>query len=239
MATGQTKDGKEAATAVELKPTPKKILIVELEEAVEGLRAALVRALAAALSEKDENKIGETLSRYGLCAAPEQAAKAVISVLGVKPSSHAAIVESIRTELMAYLAHGDCRWRPAFAAALEAARGLPARVIVLSSFPEDVSAPLLSRLNPGELANLVAVSLTESTYPGPDLLLRTLREAGFPASQTTVLVSTRSSCKSALLAGLRCLAAPDRFTAHQDFGGADAVFDVESAATKSVFMEAL
>ena len=39
------------------------------------------------------------------------------------------------------------------------------------------------------------------------------------------LVSSMASCKSALSAGMRCVALPDAFTSFQDFGGADVVYE--------------
>jgi beta-phosphoglucomutase-like phosphatase (HAD superfamily) len=43
-----------------------------------------------------------------------------------------------------------------------------------------------------------------------------------------VLVSSNTACKAALAAGLRAVAIPDDFTAHQDFGGADIIVDSAS-----------
>lgn len=232
MATDSSKSGKETAP---VERTPQKLVMLELEEALEGVRAALVTSLATALREKDEKKIEDALIRYGLCAAPEQAGKAVISALGVRPASHASILETLRMEMTAFLSQGNGRWRPAISAILS----LQSRILLLSSLPEEASRSLVSRMGVGENAVLVGVPLTEAIYPSPDLLRRVAREAGVSAAQTTMLVSCRSSYKSALLAGFRCVVAPDRYTAHQDFSGADAVFDVDSPPARAELAEAL
>ena len=48
---------------------------------------------------------------------------------------------------------------------------------------------------------------------------------GVPACRCVAVVESAVACNAALEAGLRCVVAPDEFTAYQDFGGADQVVE--------------
>ena len=58
-----------------------------------------------------------------------------------------------------------------------------------------------------------------------DATLKVAKEMSKSPRQCVVLAGTMESCKSALSAGMQCVALPDRFTAFQDFSGAQEVLE--------------
>ncbi|MFO1491641.1 MAG: hypothetical protein U1F87_12170 [Kiritimatiellia bacterium] len=72
---------------------------------------------------------------------------------------------------------------------------------------------------------LLCFEANEKGFPRADLWLKAAKETNFPPAARLSLVTSMRTCKSALTAGMRCLALPDGFTAFQDFGGAHAIVD--------------
>ena len=61
--------------------------------------------------------------------------------------------------------------------------------------------------------------------PGANLWLRLAENMMIPPSRCVAIATSAASCKAAIAAKMRSVVIPDKFTAFQDFGGADVVFD--------------
>ncbi len=232
----------ETESVATVRPAPSQWLIVELEEAIEGYREDLCRFIADRLKDTDETKVGEVLIRCGLCSAPEQAVHAVATALGVKASTLESLVLAAKKWLEQRYASAPIQVRPSYAAAIEACNERGRGVAFLTTAPEEVAQTLFRRLEPDTVCGrLHVVALGDGTFPSPDQWRLPVRAAGVSLSQCAALTTCRSSFKSALIAGLRCVVAPDRFTQAQDFSGADAVFELSANASpsKSDFLEVL
>lgn len=224
MATSTTRGEKEGAEGKGPVASPRRVLLVELEEAVEAMRDALCRALAEQIREVDLARIEGALRRSGLTAAPLNAARAVLSALGVRPNTHDDILASVRGALLAHCTADGMRPRAAYRMAFEANAETGGRLTFLTTLPVEVAKSVLERWGLSGAAALHVVPESEHAFPTPELWRRAARETGGGAP-AVALTACRPSCRAALLAGFRCLVAPDRFTAAQDFSGADAVLE--------------
>lgn len=65
----------------------------------------------------------------------------------------------------------------------------------------------------------------QPVYPRADTWLKVAKAMGKYPRRCVVLATSSPSCKSALSAGMRCVAIPDQFTSFQDFGGAEMTLD--------------
>jgi beta-phosphoglucomutase-like phosphatase (HAD superfamily) len=57
------------------------------------------------------------------------------------------------------------------------------------------------------------------------MLLKTAKSLRRTPRQCVVLAGSASASRAALSAGMRCVVLADGYTAHQDFGGVDAVIE--------------
>lgn len=224
MATSTTRGGKEGAAGKEQAASPRRVLLVELEEAVDAMREALCRALAEQIREADLARVEGALLRCGLTAAPLNAARAVLSALGVRANTHDDILASVRGALLAHCTADGSRPRAAFRAAFEANAESGGRLTFLTTLPAETAQSVLERWGMSGAAALHPVPESDHAFPTPELWRRAARETGGGAP-AVALVACRPSCRAALLAGFRCVVAPDRFTSAQDFSGADAVLE--------------
>ena len=65
----------------------------------------------------------------------------------------------------------------------------------------------------------------KGSFPRADVWLKAAKSLSKTARFCVAVTSSQVSAKSALSAGMRCVVAPDSFTNHQDFGGADLILD--------------
>lgn len=237
MATSSAKGGKGTVVEAKRKPVPPRVLVVELEEAVDSVRDTLCRALSEKIPDADSKKIESALMRFGLCAAPEQASRSVLSGLGVRATSHDDIVAAVQSAILEFCAGNDCRLRPAVKSALDANANSGGALAFLTSLAPEPASRLVERLGIAGSPGLYSVGLADGGFPTPEQWRRAARDAGGGAP-AVALVASRASCKTALIAGLRCVVVPDRFTAAQDFGGADAVIEGERITSRD-FAEVL
>jgi beta-phosphoglucomutase-like phosphatase (HAD superfamily) len=232
--------GEETKNVSSASAPPSRWLIVELEEAVDQQRAELCREMASRLKDTDVSKIEEILIRYGLCAAPMQAARAIASALGLRAAVQESLLKAMQKWLEERYLDEHTALRPAYAAAIEACRESGRGVAFLSSAPETAAQGLFRRFAPETMVGrLHVLPLGEGLFPSIEQWQMAAQATGAMTSNCTALVAVRSSFKSALAADLRCVAVPDRFTQAQDFSGADAVFESDTTPSKRDFLEVL
>jgi len=218
---------------------PVQWVFVELEELFEGVRDAICQIVAESLKESDLSKVERLLIRCGLCGSPLQAARSLASALGAKAATIDSIVDAVRDRIHAMMASDSPQLRSGYAVALEAAREQNRGVVALTTWPEDFAGPLFERLATGLTAQIRSFPLPdEGTFPATDQWRSAAQAVGASPVHSIVIVTTRASFKTALVAGFRCLAVPDRFTQAQDFSGAARVIEYGDPVEKALFLEA-
>ena len=96
----------------------------------------------------------------------------------------------------------------------------------LTTIPDDAARTLAERLGLAALdVHVVSFPADSRAFPGGDVWLKAAKAVGCRARRTVAVAGSGSSCRSALAAGMRCIAVPDAFSSFQDFGGADAVVE--------------
>jgi len=99
------------------------------------------------------------------------------------------------------------------------------KIGLLSFLPEEDARQLMSRL---EFKNAPGLSVikNESDYlPTPDAWLSLLKTIAVNPRSAFAFINSAYAHRSALVAGMRCVVIPDKFTAWQDFSGADLVLE--------------
>ncbi|HMP75956.1 MAG TPA: hypothetical protein PKE12_06650 [Kiritimatiellia bacterium] len=105
-----------------------------------------------------------------------------------------------------------------------AQRGIPAAA--LSGLPESLAQAAFAACGlEGRDIQLFVFSDEDKSFPRADAWLKAAKHLGKTPRFCVALGSSQSACKTALSAGMRTVAAPDAFTGHQDFGGADLIVD--------------
>ncbi len=165
--------------------------------------------MTAHLRDADEAKVESFLLRCGLCGSPEQAARAVATALGVKASTLGDLLKAVHQWQRETYASESTPLSGVHTAVLEAAKERGMGVAFLSAAPETAAQSLFRRLEPlAVAARLYVVATGEKLYPTMDHWRSAAQACGGGRRNGVALVSTRCSFKSALAAGLRCVAAP-------------------------------
>jgi beta-phosphoglucomutase-like phosphatase (HAD superfamily) len=91
----------------------------------------------------------------------------------------------------------------------------------LSALPLETANNLLSYMDNQNKLELQTVKNASVHFPSKSIWHKMTAKMGILPRSCIALTTTANACKSALSAGLRCVAAPDQFTAFQDFSGVD------------------
>ena len=201
-------------------------LILELDGVLIDTRTTLCETATAAL-RKAGTKINPGLfARHGLLASPTAIAANLVEKLEVSGLSADDLAGVLAGQLESYL-QGEAKLNAPVEKLIKAAqhRGLP--VAVLTALPEDQARGVVERL--GLAASQVRVFAFKDEekggFPRADVWLKVAKSLGKSARFCVAVTSSQTSAKSALSAGMRCVVAPDSFTGHHDFGGADVILD--------------
>ncbi|HMP72912.1 MAG TPA: hypothetical protein PKE55_06560 [Kiritimatiellia bacterium] len=214
-------------TANESKSASSKwLMVLELEYGLIQGRELLYAAAAEALKERGVTLSPSDFSRTGLRCHPSHIAERLASGLHLKDTDldalNAAIVEKFHNNLL----HGKVQTSSLVASLLEEGKRMNAQVAVISSLPEDVAEALLARIPGGSgPVKLFDSPEADRTFPRVESWMKAARGVNRPPATCFAVASSQEASKSALAAGMKSIAVPDRFTAFQDFSGADLVID--------------
>ena len=157
---------------------------------------------------------------------PEVDAADVAAALGLKSSSIAKMEQDVTDGLRMFYASEECRPLPALVAFLKAASERGLRVAAVTALEEEQATRLVEKLelSKSPLA-LISNPDAERPFPGADVWLQAARKISVNPRRCIALCTTNDACRSALAAGMRVIAVPDRFTAFHDFSGSEAVIE--------------
>ncbi len=212
-------------------------LVFELDGVAFDLRSALYEAASAAFSRAGLKLSEVQFSRSGLHARAADMAEALASCMPGAPAAsdlEAALAKGLEAGLQ------RAALNPGLDKLIKAAaqRSIPAAALTL--LPEEQAAELLARTGLTDRGvRLVALQEEEKGFPRADAWLKAAKLMGRTARFCIAVTGSQTACKSALSAGLRCLAVPGPFTSHSDYSGADYVLDAWDDVSTSELLDGM
>lgn len=201
-------------------------VLFELDGVAVATRPVIYQAAQQALGRQKSSLTPAFFARYGLAGSQLAAAQELVERLGATSVTGEELARAIADRISSFLASADAGLNSGLDKLLKAAaqRGIPAAAV--TALPEDVAKAALDRLGLTDRGvRLFAFRDDEKPFPRVDAWLKVAKSLGKSARFCVAVASTQASCKSALSAGMRCVAVPDSYTSHHDFGGADVVLD--------------
>ena len=199
-------------------------LIVELEGALTGGRRTLFDTLKKLLKKEKLNLDEVTFMRRAIEPAPLDIIPELISVLDGDGVS----TDKMQAALLEALKSGEATLTPApvLRKLIDTARKQNVPVVVVSCLPAEAAAAVLQKSGLEEVGvTLHAVKGAAAACPGKKDWQEICRTLTRIPRNCFALVGTGAACHTALSVDLRVIAIADEFTAAQDFGGAEAVYE--------------
>lgn len=200
-------------------------LLFELENiAVDG-RKLIYGAIQKILDTKGIKVKDYTFSRYALNASLKEFVTTVVEV-NKKHLSVDKLVDELESRIGTDLLKNSSSVKGGVQKLLKRASERNVSVGALSALHEPVAKELVEKLRLSDTTQALLCSNNGCRLShSADSWLKLARNMSARPSRCLVLASSRTSCKSALKVGMRCVAVPDSYTSFQDFGGADMVTD--------------
>lgn len=200
-------------------------LIFELEYVATDKRRVEFEAIGNAVKAKGVELTPILFIRSGMSPLPRAAVTDVLEQAGKRTDAIEKAVAAVEKAVSAF-----CEKEAVLDKGLEKliratqARGIP--VLAFTALPEEDAKKLMDRLGLSEMGvELLIPDEVKPSFPRADSWLKLLKKYDKEDATLVAVVSSQTACKGALTAGAACIAVPDEFTAHQDFGGAAAVLD--------------
>jgi beta-phosphoglucomutase-like phosphatase (HAD superfamily) len=201
-------------------------LIFELEYIAANAREAEFNVLQSVLKDKKKEVTEIDFSRFCMTAGPGHYLPTLLPEIGGGKLGVPKIADDVTSGVAMHLTSSDLEITPGLDKVIKVVQSKKMILAAITSLPENVYAPLIAKIGlPSDTIKVISFSDVDKHFPRADAFLKVAKELEVAPRFCTALVSTSSSCKSALTAGMRCIAIPDRFTAFQDFGGASSVAD--------------
>lgn len=199
-------------------------LIIELEGSLTGGRRMIFDVLKKLFKKEKLNLDEATFICHALGAAPLDAIPELIAVLDGEGVS----VDKLQAAFLAALQSGDAELNlaPVLRKLLDTARAQGIPVVAASCLPAEVAEVVFGKSGLAEAGvTLHAVTGKSVCCPGRQDWQEISRGLSRLSRRCFAVVSTGAACHAALSVDLRVIAVCDEFTAAQDFGGAEAVYD--------------
>ncbi len=202
---------------------PPAALLFELEGAALPIRPVLFEA-ARAHFESRQTRLD--MAMFARCGGPiSTLAAQLIGLLRLNDGA-SELADALNGALADQFNAGRIPLNPGMAKLLDAAarRGLTAAA--LTGLPEALAKKAFHAAGfEGRGIQLFVFSDEDKLFPRADAWLKAAKQLGKTARFCVAVGSSHATCKSALSAGLRTIAAPDAFTGHHDFSGADVIVE--------------
>jgi beta-phosphoglucomutase-like phosphatase (HAD superfamily) len=162
----------------------------------------------------------------------------LLAALGATKQSVAKLVEDVKSGIALHLTSTSPSLPGALMKILKEARRRGAALGAVTCLPKNTADPLMASLGLQDMGvNLLSLEPDpEEQFPGPDSWLKLAKSCSRKDwAHCTVLAASMSACRTALSAGMSCVAIPDSFTSFQDFSGADwIVEDLDDADVPAI-----
>lgn len=198
-------------------------MLVELDHVAAPGRKFMFDALKKLLAERDVNLTPSIYRTYCTGGCPRAFVPKMLAALDKKRISADKFAAELTAAVQAAFDSSPVESPKALIKMMGKARERGMALGALTSLSEERAAKIISRLGMDKLGLQVVSVPAVLEFPTADGWLRLSKKVGVTRARCTALVSSGPAARSALSGGLRCIVVPDEFTAHQDFGGADAV----------------
>lgn len=198
-------------------------LVFELEKLAMPGQRLLFEACQKVLKDKQVALTTMLWSRFGLATPLAQGLGRLLATVDKKSLPADKFSREIQDIFFREIARPAVKLNAALNTLLTEAAKLNIKIGALSFLPDEQAQALLVHLGLQERVRLRVMQKDAVIVPTPDCWLMTCKAIGVPARHCVAVVDGAVACNAALEAGLRCVVAPDEFTAYQDFGGADLV----------------
>ena len=209
---------------------PEKAVLLELENVAVDARCLMAAAAADLFKRKGVKMSPVHYSKYGVDNSVGRLVKAVLEVSGKGRVAADKLAQEIDSAGSSAIA-GAKKATAGVVALLGALRGEPVLVGALTHLPEEAAGALVSGIGLDALSGFVMSCSNNAEYFSADAWLKLSKRIGMPSSRCLAVATSAASCKAALSVGMQCVVVADKYTAFQDFSGADSVVDVLDDAT--------
>ena len=200
--------------------------LFELETLAVAGRNAAYEVLSSLLTGKKVELSQTLFARFGLHPSPAHYLPGLLSAAGAGKLSVDKLAREVESGMALYFSSNEAVLNTGFDQLLSAMLDKDISAGALSSLPEEQGAALMKKLGLDERGvELFSCDAGKHVFPRADTWMKVVKSSGRSPRNCLALVSSHDSCKSALSAGIHCVAMPDAFTAFEDFGGADLVAD--------------
>lgn len=200
-------------------------LVFELEKLAMSGQRLLFEACQKVLKDKHVTLTPVLWSRFGLANPLAQGLGRLLATLDNKSLVADKLAREVQDVFFREITRPAVKLNAALNVLLTDAAKLNIKIGALSFLPDEQAQALLVHLGLQERVSLRVMQKAAVSVPTPDCWLMTCKAIGVPARRCVAVVESAVACNAALEAGLRCVVAPDEFTAYQDFGGADQVVE--------------
>jgi len=200
-------------------------LVFELEKLAMPGKRLLFEACQKVLKDKQVALTPVLWARFGLAMPLAQGLGRLLATLDKKSLVADKLAREIQDIFFREIARPAVKLNAVLNTLLLEADKLDIKTGALSFLPDEQAKALLVHLGLQERVRLRVMQKDAVIVPTPDCWLMTCKAIGVPARRCVAVVDGAVACNAALEAGLRCVVAPDEFTAYQDFGGADLVVE--------------
>lgn len=201
-------------------------VLFELEGIAGSIRAATFETLKSILGEHGIKLQPAHISRFCLRPVPEMYVEELLEAVGATRLSADKLADDVRSGIALHLSSQTKKLKGPIAALIDEAHKYGVQLAALSGLPSATANGLAQSLGLNERG--VQVTLVEEQdhhFPRADSWLKLAKSLGKNPFNCGVIATSRAAAKSSLSAGMHCVAIPDSYTSHEDFGGADIIID--------------
>jgi len=226
----------KTATEETVEAAPGRAVLFDLENvAVQG-HQLLYNTLGEVLAGKKVKLTQPLFSRFCLDATLYECVCGLLTFEDKKGVRRDKLVAQVGERLKARLTAGDLKLDPALAGLLKAASARGILSGALSCLDPETAEKLAGDLGLSEMGvSLLPAGCENNNGPGADGWLKLARKMSVQPALCGVIASSAWPCKTALAAGMRCVALLNKFSSFQDFGGADLVVEALDDVAEGLF----
>lgn len=207
-------------------PTPKKALLFELDNVAVKGRDLVYDVLSGILEEKDVDFSFGMFCQYCLYPPAKNYIPTILTKSGRTRLSEEKLAAEVSEAVKLMFVDGNIKLNSGMMDLIDRAIADGASIGAVSVFDEETTGRITEKLGLDEKGTVTLSNGSEDKHvPSTDAWLKISKSMRVPASCCVVIASSSKACKAALAAGMRCVVLPDKFTAFQDFGGADFVLE--------------
>lgn len=199
-------------------------LFFEMDNVALSGRRARYEVLKSILAERRITLEPVMFSRYCLHSSPAHFMGNFLKNMNYTGATAEEVIERLYREVADLLMRGPAPVNPGLVKFMDKAVSMGADIGGISMLPPASAEAISEKLNLNKWnVKLVVFQQVEKNFPSADNWLKLGKTLNKNPRRCLAITSSMASSKSALAAGLKCIAVPDEFTAFQDFSGVNQV----------------